>query len=51
MAKWNIKELHWPDLEQINGGMQLTQADPITQDLLNKIVNALLYLYFKEDTE
>lgn len=51
MAKWNTEKLHWPDLEKINGGEQLTIADPITQDLLNRIVNALIYLYFKEDTE
>lgn len=50
MAKWN-PATKCPDLNTINGGEQLNAASPITADLMNAIVNTLLYLYYKRTTK
>lgn len=51
MAKqWNRDAL-WPDLKSLNGGNQLTTSTGVTADIFNAIVNALIYLYYKEETK
>ena len=47
---WN-RNVERPDLRAINGGAQFTANSPITADDMNAIVNMMLYLRHKEDTD
>lgn len=48
MAAWNVTNPKWPQLEKLNAGSQFTEDTPITQEIFNAIVQALIYLYYKQ---
>ena len=48
MATWNVTNPKWPQLEKLNAGSQFTEDTPITQEIFNAIVQALIYLYSKK---
>ena len=41
------KKVKWPELKTLNGGNQFAETN-VTYDIFNSIVDALLYLYYKE---
>lgn len=41
------KKVKWPELKNLNNGNQFAEAN-VTYDIFNSIVDALLYLYYKE---
>lgn len=47
MATWDPK-VKRPDLRSINGGSKFTANTPITADIMNMMVNMLIYLRHKE---
>lgn len=49
MAAWNVTNPKWPQLERLNAGSQFTENTPVTQEILNAIVQALIYLYYKKE--
>ena len=44
MAKWPEKT-NWPKLEELNGGKEFERNTPVTYDIFNKIVLALIYIF------
>lgn len=48
MAKQWDNDTPWPELELLNDGKQFTTLSEVTADIFNSIVNALIYLYYRE---
>ena len=41
----------FPDIFQLNNGQEFEDGTPVTPDIFNWIVNALIYLYYREETK
>ena len=44
MSQWNNNIENFPEMDTINSGNTLEETSSITEDILNKIVYALIYL-------
>lgn len=48
---WDLKNIRWPQLDKLNSGQLFTVDTPVTHEIFNAIVEAIIYLYYHVEEE